>query len=114
MSPLPSFYRMGMDELNRRILDLYPRIDQRKLVISVPPNSYGKADYIYIDHHGSPPKGGAIYDKAHRRLFMLSVGLNTKRTVGVNVVIEPLDSLEVGFYSWYPGEGFETYRGGSL
>jgi len=106
---MPSFYTMKLDELYTRILDLYPGIDERELVISVPPNSYGKADYIYIDHHGSPPKGGAIYDKAHRHLYLLSVGLERKRRVGSSVMIPELDGLAVGFYTWTPDNEIKTY-----
>ncbi|MFH2110959.1 MAG: hypothetical protein ABIJ47_06835 [Candidatus Bathyarchaeota archaeon] len=110
MTPLPSYYSMTVKELYQRIRDLYPGIDSRPLVISVPPNSYRKADYIYIDHHGSPPKGGAIYDKARRHLYLLSVGLDRKYRVGSNVQLPELDALEVGFYLWTIEDSVTPYR----
>jgi len=104
------FYtEMGMAELYDLILRLYPGVDPRPLIISVPPNSYGVADYIYIDHHGSPPKGGAIYNRAHKELYLLTPGLTRKRRVGANVCIPALENLPVGFFSWTPREGLREY-----
>lgn len=98
-----------LEDIYKRIQRTY-RVDSgRPLIISVPPNSYGKADTIYIDHHGSPPKGYAIYAKAWRGLYVFDPGFNKKRRVGRSIIVSELDDLEVGFYTWTHEDGLLCY-----
>jgi len=98
---------MQLTELYHKIDKMYWSQGDRDLIVSVPPNCYGKADIIYFDMHGSPPKGSAIYAKSWRTIYYVKPVTFSARSMTRNENIPEVDKLGVGFYKYHPDRGLE-------